>query len=181
MKYTPTALADVVLIEAQLFTDSRGMFYESYNAKEFQAAVGLAPTFVQDDHSRSHRGVLRGLHYQIQQSQGKIVRVTAGEIFDVVVDLRKSSATFGKAVTITLDSNLQQSLWIPPGFAHGFLVLSAYADVLYKVTDYYAPQHQRCIRWDDPTLNVAWPLTGSPIISEKDARGARLDQAEVFA
>lgn len=181
MKFTPTALSEVVIIEAEVFSDSRGLFYESFNAKEFREAVANDFTFVQDDCSRSIRGVLRGLHYQIQQPQGKIVRVVAGKIFDVVVDIRRSSPTFGKSVALTLDDCAQQSLWIPPGFAHGFLVLSQFADLHYKVTDFWAPKHQRCIRWDDPTLNIAWPLTGAPILSDKDASGARLDQAEVFA
>lgn len=181
MKFTPTALTEVVLIEAESFADSRGFFYESYNARDFRAGVGIDPTFVQDDHSRSNKGVLRGLHYQICQPQGKIVRVTSGEICDVVVDIRKSSPTFGRHIAITLAAERHQSLWIPPGFAHGFLVLSDSADVLYKVTDFWAPEHQRCIRWDDPTLNIAWPLKGAPNLSEKDARGALLDQAEVFA
>ena len=181
MKFTPTALSDVVLIEAESFADSRGFFYESYNTREFRAGVGVDATFVQDDHSRSIHGVLRGLHYQIRQPQGKIVRVTAGEICDVVVDIRRSSANFGRHIAITLCAERHQALWSPPGFAHGFLVLSDFADVLYKVTDFYAPQHQRCIRWDDPTLRIEWPSNHQPLLSERDAQGTRFDQAELFA
>ncbi len=180
MKFTPTVLADVVLIEPEVFRDARGSFYESFNARLFRANIGVETHFVQDDHSCSSRGVLRGLHYQIKQPQGKIVRVIEGEIFDVVVDLRRSSPTFGKSVTLTLRADACQSLWIPPGFAHGFLVLSSSAVVLYKVTDEWAPQHQRCIRFDDPTLAIPWPLVGSPILSDRDSRGAPFLQAEMF-
>ncbi len=180
MKFTPTVLADVVLIEPEVFNDSRGTFYESFNARQFRTNVGVDADFVQDDHSRSVGGVLRGLHYQLKQPQGKVVRVIDGEIFDVAVDVRRSSPTFGKFVALTLRADACQSLWIPPGFAHGFLVLSSSAVVLYKVTDEWAPEHQRCIRFDDPTLAIPWPLVGSPILSDRDSRGVQFLQAEMF-
>jgi dTDP-4-dehydrorhamnose 3,5-epimerase len=180
MKVTPTAIPDVLIVEPKVFGDARGFFYESFNLKAFNAATGLAPTFVQDNHSRSARGVLRGLHYQIRQPQGKLVRVVRGAVFDVAVDLRRSSPTFGRwaGVALTEENNLQ--IWIPPGFAHGFLVLSESADFLYKATDYYAPADERCVSWSDPTIGIKWPLDVAPRLSEKDSRGASLDSAEVF-
>lgn len=180
MKFIPLELSGAYLIETKVFSDDRGSFFESFRGDEFAAATGCNDAFVQDDHSISNQGVLRGLHYQIEHAQGKIVRVVAGEIFDVVVDLRKSSPTFAKSLTLTLSSGRNQSLWIPPGFAHGFLTLSESATLLYKVTDYYAPQHQRCIRWDDPTLKIEWPLGATPVISAKDAMGVAFVEAETY-
>ena len=180
MKATPTALADVLLIEPQVFGDSRGFFFESFNLRAFQAATGLAPAFVQDNHSRSARGVLRGLHYQVRQPQGKLVRVVRGRVFDVAVDLRRSSAQFGRWAGVELSENNQRQLWVPPGFAHGFVVLSESADFLYKTTDYYAPEHERCIAWDDPTIAIAWPPGLEPLLSAKDRAGLPLAQAECF-
>ena len=171
---TPTDLPDVLVLEPKVFGDARGFFYESFNAREFAAATGLHVSFVQDNHSRSARGVLRGLHYQIEHAQGKLVRVTEGEVYDVAIDLRRSSPTFGRWVGVTLSAENHRQLWIPPGFGHGFVVVSESADFLYKTTDYYAPQHERCIIWNDPTLAVEWPLTGPPILSPRDARGERL-------
>lgn len=181
MKVTPTAIPDVLIIEPKVFGDSRGFFFESFNQKVFREATGVVADFVQDNHSRSAQGVLRGLHYQIEQPQGKLVRVVRGAVFDVAVDLRKSSATFGKWVDAELTEENHRQLWIPPGFAHGFLTLSESADFLYKTTDYYAPQFERCIAWDDPTLAIAWPLAGhSPQISVKDQAGVLLESAQVF-
>jgi dTDP-4-dehydrorhamnose 3,5-epimerase len=177
---TPTAIADVLLIEPKVFGDPRGFFLESWNAKVF-AETGIAATFVQDNHSRSPRGVLRGLHYQIRQPQGKLVRVVAGEVFDVAVDLRRTSPTFGRWVGERLSADNKRMLWIPPGFAHGFLVLSESADFLYKTTDYYAPEHERVLAWNDPELGIKWPLAGTPTLSARDAAGTRLRDAEVFA
>lgn len=174
MKATPTAIADVLLIEPRIFGDSRGYFFESYNARAFAAATGVAPNFVQDNHSKSGQGVLRGLHYQEQFPQGKLVRVVAGEVFDVAVDIRPQSPTYGQWVGEFLSAANQKQLWIPPGLAHGFLVTSQSAEFLYKTTEYYAPQFEQCIAWDDADLNITWPLEGiAPIISAKDARGAR--------
>ena len=172
MKATPTAIADVLLIEPRVFGDARGFFYESFNARDFAAATGLNVNFVQDNHSKSARGVLRGLHYQVQNPQGKLVRVVSGEVFDVVVDIRPHSPTYGQWVGEHLSASNQRQLWIPPGLAHGFLVLSESAEFLYKTTDYYAPEFERCLAWDDAHLNIAWPLDGLvPVVSAKDALG----------
>lgn len=171
MKVTPTAIPDVLLIEPKVFGDARGFFLESFNRQVFRDATGLDLDFVQDNHSRSGKGVLRGLHYQIEQPQGKLVRVVRGAVFDVAVDIRQGSATFGQWVGFTLSEENQRQMWIPPGLAHGFLVQSDSADVLYKATDYYAPAHERSIRWDDPALAIRWPLEGQvPLVSEKDAK-----------
>jgi dTDP-4-dehydrorhamnose 3,5-epimerase len=180
MKVTPTAIADVLILEPKVFGDARGFFLESFNQQVFDEATGARHAFVQDNHSRSARGVLRGMHYQVRQAQGKLVRVVSGTVFDVAVDLRRSSATFGRWVGIELTADRFQQLWIPPGFAHGFVVLSESADFLYKTTDYYAPQHERCIAWDDPDLGIAWPAGLVPQLSAKDREGARLRDAEVF-
>jgi dTDP-4-dehydrorhamnose 3,5-epimerase len=181
MKVTPTAIPDVLIFEPKVFGDERGFFYESFNKKAFDEATGTNYQFVQDNHSRSAMGVLRGLHYQIQQSQGKLVRVVRGAVFDVAVDIRKSSPTFGQWVGIELTEGSHKQLWIPPGFAHGFLVLSDSADFLYKTTDYYAPQHERCIAWNDADIDIAWPRAGTPQLSAKDSSGCTLLTAEVFA
>ncbi len=181
MQRVTTPIDGVLLLEPQVFGDARGFFFESFNARRFEELAGTQPPFVQDNHSRSARGVLRGLHYQIRQPQGKLVRVVAGEVFDVAVDLRKSSATFGQWFGHRLSAENKLQLWIPPGFAHGFVVLSEYADFLYKTTDYWAPEHERCIRWNDADLAVAWPLDGmAPIVSVKDAAGVAFRDAEVF-
>lgn len=181
MKVTPTAIPDVLIIEPKVFGDARGFFYESFNQKAFNEATGLSLNFVQDNHSRSGKGVLRGLHYQIEQPQGKLVRVVRGAVFDVAVDIRKASPTFGQWVGIELSEDNHKQLWVPPGFAHGFLVLSDSADFLYKTTDYYAPQHERSLLWNDPSVAVEWPISGNPQLAAKDAAGKRLQQAEVFA
>ncbi len=180
MRATPTAIADVQVIEPKVFTDERGFFFESFNERAFARATGVAAKFVQDNHSRSVKNTLRGLHYQIQQPQGKLVRVVAGEVFDVVVDLRRSSPTFGKWEGHRLSAENKIMLWIPPGLAHGFSVLSDYADFLYKTTDYWVPQHERTLLWNDPDLAIAWPLAGDPIMAAKDRAGKRLSEAEVF-
>ena len=180
MQVTATAIADVLVIEPKVFGDERGFFFESFNERAFAQETGITPRFVQDNHSRSVRNTLRGLHYQIQQSQGKLVRAVAGEIFDVVVDLRRSSPSFGKWVGHRLSAENKNMLWIPSGLAHGFLVLSDYADFLYKTTDYWAPQHERTLLWNDPELAIAWPLKGEPILAPKDKTGKRLAEAEVF-
>jgi len=173
MKVTPCRIADVLLIEPRVFGDERGFFYESFNQRAFQQATGLDLTFVQDNHSKSARNVLRGLHYQVNQPQGKLVRVTAGEVFDVAVDIRRDSPTFAQWVGEILSADNKRQLWIPPGLAHGFVVLSEHAEFLYKTTDYYAPEHERCIAWNDPTLAIQWPaLNGPPQLSAKDAAGA---------
>lgn len=181
MKATPTAISDVLVIEPKVFGDARGFFYESFNQKAFNETTGTNYHFVQDNHSRSARGVLRGLHYQIQQPQGKLVRVVRGAVFDVAVDIRKSSATFGQWVGIELTEENHKQLWVPPGFAHGFVVLSDSVDFLYKTTDYYAPQHERCIAWNDPDLGITWPLAAhgisAPQLSAKDLQGTRLSEA----
>ncbi|NYT83414.1 dTDP-4-dehydrorhamnose 3,5-epimerase [Alcaligenaceae bacterium] len=174
-------IPDVVLLEPKVFGDDRGFFYESFNQAQFDAAVGRKVPFVQDNHSRSARNVLRGLHYQIQQPQGKLVRVVQGEVFDVAVDLRKSSPTFGKWVGALLSGENKRQLWVPEGFGHGFVVLSEHAEFLYKTTDYYAPAHERCIAWNDPDLAIDWKLQGEPVLSAKDAQGVAFAQAEVFA
>ena len=181
MKVAPTALPEVLLLEPKVFGDERGFFLEPYNRRTFREATGLELDFVQDNHSRSRRGVLRGLHYQVRQPQGKLIRTLSGRIFDVAVDLRRSSPGFGKWVGMELDAESMRMLWIPPGFAHGFLVLSDAADILYKATDYYAPQHERTLRWDDPRLAIAWPLRGEPTLSDKDRCGAALADAETYA
>ena len=179
MIVTRTAIPDVLVIEPKVFGDARGFFLESWNAKAF-AEAGVPAAFVQDNHSRSPRGVLRGLHYQIRQPQGKLVRVAAGEVFDVAVDLRRASPTFGRWVGERLSGDNKRMLWIPPGFGHGFLVLSESADFLYKTTDYYAPEHERVIAWNDPELAIKWPLAGTPTLSGRDAAGTRFRDAEVF-
>ncbi len=181
MKISTTEIPDVVLIEPKVFGDDRGFFFESYNEHSFADKVGIPHKFVQDNHSRSCQGVLRGLHYQIQQAQGKLVRVVVGSVFDVAVDIRKSSPTFGQWVGRLLSAENKHQLWVPPGFAHGFLVVSNVAEVLYKATDFYAPQHERSIRWDDPDLNIQWPLSSDPILSSKDQAGQFLKSAEVFS
>ena len=173
MKATRLAIPEVVLIEPKVFGDARGFFFESYNQRAFNEATGTDFQFVQDNHSRSAKGVLRGLHYQLRQPQGKLVRVVQGAVFDVAVDIRKSSPTFGQWVGVELSADNHRQLWVPPGFAHGFLVLSESAEFLYKTTDYYAPQHERCIAWNDPTLAIAWPDMGmAPTLSAKDAVGS---------
>jgi dTDP-4-dehydrorhamnose 3,5-epimerase len=180
MRVTPTEIPEVLLIEPKVFGDARGFFFESWNERGF-AQAGITARFVQDNHSRSQRGVLRGLHYQIEQPQGKLVRVTAGEIFDVAVDIRRHSPTFGRSVSLVLSAESKSMLWIPPGFAHGFCVLSEAAEVLYKATDYWAPQFEHSIAWNDPDLAIAWPLEGAaPILSAKDAAGIAFRDAEVF-
>ena len=181
MKATRLAIPDVVLIEPKVFGDARGFFFESFNQKAFDEATGTNHQFVQDNHSRSAQGVLRGLHYQIQHPQGKLVRVVRGRVWDVAVDIRKSSPTFGQWVGAELSEDNQHQLWVPPGFAHGFVVLSESADFLYKTTDYYAPEHERCIAWNDPQLAIDWRYAGEPRLSAKDALGVMLAQAEVFA
>ena len=180
MNIIKTEIPDVLIIEPKVFGDARGFFFESFNARAFTAATGLSPTFVQDNHSRSAKNVLRGLHYQIKQPQGKLVRVAVGEVFDVAVDLRKSSPTFGQWTGTVLSAENKRLLWIPEGFAHGFLVLSESADFLYKTTDYYAPEHERCVAWNDAAINIQWPLNSSPILAAKDIGGKRLQDAEVF-
>lgn len=180
MKVTPTSIADVLVIEPKVFGDARGFFYESFNQKAFNEATGLNLNFVQDNHSRSTKGVLRGLHYQIEQPQGKLVRVVRGAVFDVAVDIRKGSATFGQWVGMELSEENHKQLWIPAGFAHGFLVTSDSAEFFYKTTDYYAPEHERCIAWNDPVLGIQWPLTASPSLSAKDLQGLALGEAETF-
>lgn len=181
MKISPTAIPDVLIIEPKVFGDERGFFFESYNERAFAEATGIAAKFVQDNHSRSVKNTLRGLHYQIQQAQGKLVRVVAGEVFDVVVDIRRSSPTFGQWVGEKLSADNKKMMWIPAGLAHGFAVLSDYADFLYKTTDYWAPQHERTLLWNDPDLAIAWPLAGEPFLAAKDRAGKRLSEAEVFA
>ena len=181
MKTIATAIADVLVLEPKVFGDARGFFFESFNQKVFNQATGLDVSFVQDNHSRSAKGVLRGLHYQIEQPQGKLVRVVRGAVFDVAVDLRKSSATFGKWVGAELSEDNKRQMWIPPGFEHGFLTLSESADFLYKTTDYYAPEFERCIAWDDPAIDVQWPQGIEPKLSNKDQAGVRFGIAQVFA
>ena len=181
MKITPTAIPEVLIVEPKVFGDERGFFMESFNQKVFDEAVGRHVEFVQDNHSRSAKGVLRGLHYQIQQPQGKLVRVTSGAVFDVAVDIRKSSPTFGQWVGIELTQENHMQLWVPEGFAHGFFVVSESADFLYKTTDYYAPAHERAIAWNDRRLAIAWPDVGmNPLVSAKDSAGVELARAELF-
>jgi dTDP-4-dehydrorhamnose 3,5-epimerase len=181
MKVAATAIKDVLLLEPTIYEDERGFFFESFNQKRFDNAAGRNVHFVQDNHSRSLRHVLRGLHYQIRRPQGKLVRVIAGEVFDVSVDLRRSSPTFGKYVGIVLSAANKKQLWIPEGFAHGFLVLSEAAEFLYKTTDYYVPEDERCLIWNDPDIGIDWPKDGEPILSAKDRLGLPLSKAEVFA
>jgi len=180
MKATPTSIPDVLLIEPKVFGDARGFFFESFNARAFRDATGLDEIFVQDNHSRSARGVLRGLHYQIRQPQGKLVRVVRGAVFDVAVDLRRASPSFGRWAGVELSEDNHRQLWIPPGFAHGFIVLSESADFLYKTTDYYAPEHERCLAWNDPAVGIEWPLDAPPLLSGKDREGKLLAACEVF-
>jgi dTDP-4-dehydrorhamnose 3,5-epimerase len=180
MQVTPTAIPEVLIINPKVFGDSRGFFFESFNLRAFAAVTGLTPNFVQDNHSKSSRGVLRGLHYQIEQPQGKLVRVVSGAVFDVAVDMRRSSPTFGKWVGVHLTAENFQQLWIPAGFAHGFVVLSESAEFLYKTTEYYAPEHERCLRWDDPSVGIDWPIDFVPALSKKDEAGALLAQAQTF-
>lgn len=180
MNVTPTAIADVLIIEPKVFGDARGFFYESFNQNAFNEATGLNLSFVQDNHSRSAQGVLRGLHYQVKQPQGKLVRVVRGAVFDVAVDIRQTSPTFGQWVGVELSEDNHRQLWVPPGFAHGFVVLSESADFLYKTTDYYAPEHERCIAWNDPVVGIDWPLTVPPSLSAKDQLGVALAQAHQY-
>lgn len=180
MNFIASDLPGVVLIEPRVYGDERGFFFESFNHRLFQENTGLNPRFVQDNHSRSARNVLRGLHYQVKQAQGKLVRVVAGQVFDVAVDLRKSSPSFGKWAGFTLSAENKRAVWIPEGYAHGFLVLSDTADFVYKTTDYYAPEHERSILWDDPEIGIDWPLAGEPVLAPKDRSAPRLAQAEVF-
>jgi len=176
----PTAIPEVLILEPKVFGDDRGFFFESFNAKAFQQATGLEREFVQDNHSKSAKNVLRGLHYQIGQQQGKLVRVVQGEVFDVAVDLRKSSKTFGQWVGHTLSAENKKQLWVPEGFAHGFVVLSETAEFLYKTTDYYAPEHERSLLWCDPALNIKWPIDGEPKLAAKDASAKRFGEADCF-
>lgn len=184
MKVERASIDDVLVLEPKVFGDARGFFYESYNRKEFARDTGLDTEFVQDNHSSSSKNVLRGLHYQLRQPQGKLVRVTAGEIWDVAVDLRRSSPSFGRWTGLKLDAAAKRMLWIPPGFAHGFLVLSSAAEVQYKTTDYYAPESERTLLWNDPALAIDWPAldtpTGEPVMTDKDRRGTPLGRAETF-
>lgn len=179
MNVTPLAISDVMLIEPRVFGDHRGFFFESFNARAFADATGCQETFVQDNHSRSSQGVLRGLHYQVQQAQGKLVRAVVGEIFDVAVDIRRGSPTFGQWVSAMLTAENKHQLWVPAGFAHGFVVVSETAEVLYKTTDYYAPQHERSILWNDPAIGIEWPTNIQPLLSEKDAAAVLLADADL--
>ena len=179
MKIIPTAIPDVVLIEPKVFGDERGFFYESWNQRTLKE-FGVPADFVQDNHSKSARGVLRGLHYQIQNPQGKLVRCTAGEVFDVAVDLRKSSLTFGKSTSFVLSAENKRMAWIPPGFAHGFCVISDVAEFLYKTTNYWSPEFERTLLWNDPALKIDWPLTTNPLLSGKDAQGLGINECEVY-
>lgn len=181
MKVIPTAIDGLLVIEPTVFGDDRGFFYESFNQRRFEDLTGVKAGFVQDNHSRSARNVLRGLHYQIQQAQGKLVRVTSGSVFDVAVDLRKSSPTFGQWHGLELSAENKLQFWIPPGFAHGFVVTSEHAEFLYKTTDYYAPEHERALIWNDPAIGIEWPLDAEPLLSGKDQKGLKLADAEVFA
>ena len=180
MEAVKTSLQDVLILEPKVFGDTRGFFFESFNARRFAELTGVTTPFVQDNHSRSQKGVLRGLHYQMQQPQGKLVRVVAGDVYDVAVDLRRSSPDFGKWTGITLSAENKRIVWIPAGFAHGFVVLSDSAEFLYKTTDYWAPQHERCIRWNDSSLAIDWPVGGDVLVSAKDAQGVAFADAEVF-
>ena len=180
MQVVQTAIPEVLILEPQVFGDERGFFFESFNQQKFENLTGVKASFVQDNHSKSAVNVLRGLHYQIEQAQGKLVRVVAGEVFDVAVDLRRQSKTFGKWVGVVLSGENKRQLWVPPGFAHGFVVLKEGTEFLYKTTDYYAPQHERCIRWNDPEIGIEWPLTAEPVLSAKDQLGLDFSKAEVF-
>ena len=180
MQFTKTALPDVVIVEPKVFGDARGFFFESWNRRDF-AAAGLDVDFVQDNHSRSHRGVLRGLHYQIEHAQGKLVRVIAGAVLDVAVDLRRSSPTFGAHLALELSADNRRMLWIPPGFAHGFIVVSEIAEFVYKTTDYWSPEHERTLLWSDPALRIRWPAGIAPTLAPRDAAGKPLAQADVYA
>lgn len=181
MKVTPLSTAGALILEPKVFGDDRGFFYESFNQTRFEEAIGRGVNFVQDNHSKSAKNVLRGLHYQVKNPQGKLVRVTAGEVFDVVVDIRRSSPTFGRWAGETLSAENKKQMWVPIGFAHGFLVLSEYAEFLYKTTDYWYPEFERCIAWNDPILNIKWPIASYPILSSKDKFGLQLSESEVFA
>jgi len=181
IQVTATALPEVKLIEPKVFGDARGYFYESFNAREFAEHIGAGIEFVQDNHSRSTKGVLRGLHYQIEHAQGKLVRVVEGVVFDVVVDIRRSSPNFGKWAGVTLSADNHRQLWVPPGFAHGFVVVSEAAQFLYKTTDYWFPEHERCIVWNDAEIGIEWPIDGEPVLAAKDAAGKCLSEAEVYA
>lgn len=181
MKAIEQEIPEVIVFEPQVFGDDRGFFFESFNQKVFEEAVGRPVRFVQDNHSRSAKGVLRGLHYQIQQPQGKLVRVVQGEVFDVAVDLRRSSKTFGKWVGVHLSAENKRQLWVPEGFAHGFVVLSQSAEFLYKTTDYWAPQHERSLAWNDAAVGIEWPFQGEPALSEKDKKAAAFNDADTFA
>jgi dTDP-4-dehydrorhamnose 3,5-epimerase len=180
MKTIPLAIPDVMLLEPKVFRDDRGFFFESFNQARFEAAIGRSVTFVQDNHSRSVKNVLRGLHYQIQQPQGKLVRIVAGAVFDVAVDIRRSSPTFGRWVGEILSAENKRQLWVPEGFAHGFVVLSDTAECLYKTTDYYVPEHERCIAWNDSAIGIQWPIECAPVLSAKDRQGTSLAEAEHF-
>lgn len=180
MNVIKTAIPDVLVIEPRVFGDDRGFFYESHNQRAWEEKTGLRTTFVQSNHSKSARGVLRGLHYQIKQAQGKLVRVVVGEVFDVAVDLRKNSPTFGRWVGEYLSAENKRSLWVPEGFGHGFVVLSETAEFLYKTTDYYAPEHERCIIWNDPDINIEWPIDFDPVLSQKDSEGLLFKDADVY-
>jgi dTDP-4-dehydrorhamnose 3,5-epimerase len=180
MKAIPTNLPEVMIIEPKVFGDERGFFFESFNAKKFAELTGVDVEFVQDNHSLSAKNILRGLHYQIKQAQGKLVRVVTGEVFDVAVDIRKSSPRFGQWTGVILSAENQRQLWIPPGFAHGFVVLSDKAEFLYKTTDYWAPEYERSLQWNDPAIGIEWPLQGEPVMSAKDQQGKLLADAEVF-
>ncbi len=181
MKVIPTSIPDVLVLEPRVFQDARGFFYESFNHQKFADRTGITPSFVQDNHSRSAKNVLRGLHYQIKQPQAKLIRMVVGEVFDVVVDIRRSSPTYGQWVSVTLSAKNKRELWIPVGFAHGFLVLSEFAECLYKTTDYWAAEHERCLIWNDPDLNIQWPISEEPVLSDKDRKGVRFKEAEVFS
>jgi len=180
IQVTPTALSDVKLIEPKVFGDARGFFFESFNAREFETQVQPGVEFVQDNHSRSVKGVLRGMHYQIEHAQGKLVRVVEGAVFDVAVDMRRSSPTFGKWTGVELSADNHKQLWIPPGFAHGFVVLSDAAQFQYKTTDFWYPEYERCLLWDDPAVGVAWPIDFEPTLAAKDAAGKSLSEAECY-
>lgn len=180
MKVIQTEIPDVLIIEPKVFGDERGFFYESYNKKQFEEATGIKREFVQDNHSKSSRGVLRGLHYQVKQPQAKLVRVVSGEVFDVAIDIRRSSSSFGQWVGARLSAENKRLFWVPEGFAHGFVVLSETAEFLYKTTDYYAPEHERCIRWDDAELAIDWQINDEPLVSKKDGEGLLFSKAEIF-
>ncbi len=180
MKVTPTAIPEVLILEPQVFGDDRGFFFESFNARRFEQLTGVPAHFVQDNHSRSAKNVLRGLHYQVRQPQGKLVRALVGTIFDVVVDLRRTSPFFGRWVGVELSAENRHQVWIPPGFAHGFVITSESAECAYKTTDYWAPEHERTLLWNDPELGIEWPLSGPPVLSSKDTKGLALAESETF-